>query len=246
MSEVRGFTSARQTGPDNITPFDGYFADDEDSEDRYEETVLEYARDEGLCIPYDTELTPTRHIIPALDYDLDSDLQDPKSLSLADLIPAYVLKERLTLSREDAVFLKLICTQPKLPIAQDSTDQDTTFDDRRRAMRLKLELPLLRTDNEADFRKFGNIAIPKFEDLKLPLERVDESKDEGLTWLPRFFSLPLEKHLEAEKEKLQISKDDLLFLQTAVKDSHTAENWEAVKAEASQLKRVCGLRPILE
>ncbi|KAF2492104.1 hypothetical protein BU16DRAFT_467223 [Lophium mytilinum] len=244
MSEPQGSSLACQVSDhDNVTPSSAGSldnADHEDTGDQYEDlSALEYARQSELTIPYATELTLAGHATPVSDHEIESDLQDPIGISLADLASDFIFKERLTLSKDVAILLKLTCTQPELP-----EYQVTTVEDRRRVAHLKQELPLLRSDNEADLRNFGSVAVPDFGTLKLPLERIDEDNDEGLTWPARYRSLPFSKHLEAEKEKLQVSKEDVLFLQSAMKDSYTPRDLDAMKAAADQYRRNPALEPM--
>ncbi|KAF2816200.1 uncharacterized protein BDZ99DRAFT_542497 [Mytilinidion resinicola] len=229
--------ACQRSGYDSVIPFsEGSLdnADNEDTGDQYEDlSALEYARQSELTIPYTAELTFAGRVTPVSDQDFETDLQDPIGISLVDLASDFVLKERLTLSKDVAILLKLTCSQPVLP-----DYQDPTVDDRRRVAQLKLELPLLRSDNEADLRNFGSIAVPKFGTLKLPLELVDDDNDEGLAWPSRYLALPFVKHQEAGKERLQISKEDLLFLQSAMKDSYIPRDLDEMKAEADQYRRV--------
>ncbi|OCK81517.1 hypothetical protein K432DRAFT_295295 [Lepidopterella palustris CBS 459.81] len=213
-------------------------ADDEETLGHFNEpTILEYARFHGLCREYTLVHPSTSGIaVPSQD-ELDSDLQDPIGCTLAE--SDFIIKEPLTVSKDSAIYLRSIVITPEM----SSGDELDSGNERNRAY-LKQELPILRSDNELDLQNFGSTALPDFHTLKLPLETVNEAKGEGLEWPTKFRTLPCEKHQEAETEKLEISRNILLFLQTALKDTLTVEDYESVKADGSRYRRNPALQPL--
>ena len=103
---------------------------------------------------------------------------------------------------------------------------------------LKLEFPLLHSDNERDIRRFGSTEIPNFTNQRIPLEVVNEEKDEGLQWPSKYSAYAQKCYAQAQSEKLSVSKDDLVFLQNIVRDPWTDADPEAVKKESLSHSRV--------
>ncbi|KAE9371387.1 hypothetical protein N431DRAFT_410045 [Stipitochalara longipes BDJ] len=92
--------------------------------------------------------------------------------------------------------------------------------------RAKLELPLLKTDHEADYKNFAkrdDFEI-KLCDIKLPLETVIEENNEGLVWPSRFSCMGAEVLEKLKQEKISVSRDDMTCLQNALKHGWTEED----------------------
>jgi hypothetical protein len=198
-----------------------------------EPSVLEYARAYGLCRDY-TQEQPVIDQIPTYDYQ--ADLESPSDVPLAN--PAAELtKERLTISKETASLLKEVLSMGRMP---DDAPLDITEDSNsKRASRLKQEVPLLSTDPELDLLEFGSTAIPILRDLNIPLEVVDLENGEGLEWPHKYFEYPKIWDDRIKAEKLVISKDDLRFLQDAIRDLWVPEDSRQVKEGCLSYKRVC-------
>lgn len=75
----------------------------------------------------------------------------------------------------------------------------------------------------------------------MSLEVGTEGQGEGLEWPTRFLALPAEYERQSKIEKLETSREVLLFLQTALKDTFTTEDHDTVKTNALRYKRVCGM-----
>ncbi|KAF2873348.1 hypothetical protein BDV95DRAFT_592732 [Massariosphaeria phaeospora] len=203
-----------------------------------EPTVLEYARFHGLCKTYTTE-QPSINNIPAPSNNiLHTDLRDPPSSSITN--PGDKLtKERLAVSKDAALLLHSIHS-----MQQQSDSGPVATDEHKRILRLKQELPMLRSDDELDLHNFGSPTTPNLTNLNIPFETVDEEKDEGFNWPAKYFAYPEQSEQRAKVEKLAISKDVLLFLQDSVRDSYTLLDLEQVKAENLSYKRNPALRPV--
>lgn len=201
-----------------------------------EPTILEYARFYGLCKDYRLyDLLIDRPKAPS-DQDLQSDLDDPVDSAQAYLTSDFTTKERISISKDSAIFLKSICTIPDL-----ITEEMFRSGSRRLMVRLKQEVPILRSDNEYDLRNFGNITVPDLRTLRIPLDIAGDRRCEGLEWPTKLLALPVEYDKQSKTEKMETSREALLFLQNALKDSFTIEDYEAIKANALGYKRVGGL-----
>ncbi|KAK3062490.1 hypothetical protein LTS18_003957 [Coniosporium uncinatum] len=82
---------------------------------------------------------------------------------------------------------------------------------------MKQELPLLSTDNELDLKNFRHMMSPDFDNANLPLEPVDEENNEGLTWPQQFHHLPNQFDAKSKSEKLEITKDALIYLRATLR-----------------------------
>src|SRR5206468_1087980 len=96
---------------------------------------------------------------------------------------------------------------------------------------LKQEVPLLKTDSELDLLSFGSAALPNLKNLKIPFETTDEERDEGLEWPSEYHAYPAQCDEKANTEKITISKEVLVYLQDAVRDTYLPEDSEMIKAE---------------
>ncbi|OAG10236.1 uncharacterized protein CC84DRAFT_1138602 [Paraphaeosphaeria sporulosa] len=199
----------------------------------HEPTVLEYARFHGLCSDFTHELPQCYNNVSISDETFDRDLQDPKDV-LALTNPADELKrERFAVTKEAAMILK-----SAISLAAAPHDLPLLANEKMRILNLKLEVPILRTDNELDLLEFGSAVMPSFDDLKIPLVPIDEENEEGLEWPSRYSGYPAQCTDRAKSEKLGVSRETLLHLQNAIKDFHLLEDSENIKQEALSYRKV--------
>lgn len=138
----------------------------------------------------------------------------PDTANLTELeIPDILLRENLSLT--DAA-CRLICEASR--VAKDDEVQELT----QRAQQYtntnnqKLELPILRSDNECDLRKFKKEQLARLhvpiKDHRLPLDTPDSVAGEGMDLQA---SIRLESEIFFQKlrgEKFSVTKDALKFL----------------------------------
>lgn len=108
---------------------------------------------------------------------------------------------------------------------------------------LKLELPLLRTDNERDMREFRKQMASRrdvhIRDHRLPLDPVTVEDGEGM-------QLPASARSEADEllrkldgERLGVTRSSLRFLADVVKDGYTEEEqWKFLMERVMETKWV--------
>lgn len=171
-----------------------------------EPTILEYARFYDLA--HNHLNRGPLHGLTAPD-DTLAFLEDPPGAFRIEDLSASPPLERLVVGNGAAILLSSIKKPPK---SEARFDEDVKIDSHR-IRDIKLELPLLRTDHELDVRDFARQIVPDLENEFLPLEKVDEENDEGLTWPSKYHDLPDEFARRSQKEKLDTSKDALCYLQ---------------------------------
>lgn len=91
--------------------------------------------------------------------------------------------------------------------------------------RMKLELPVLRTDNEIDLRRhrrrIGAAREVHLSDHHLPLEPCDEEEDEGLEFPPQAYAADRNIVRSVEDERMEISKHSFKTLLKYLKPDWT-------------------------
>lgn len=194
-----------------------------------EPSVLEYAREQGICVDYTTELPRLLDICLSLKDTLDQDPRDAfeDECTNATTAAQELTKERLALTKEAAFLLKTVLTLRELP-------RDYTLTaDARQTRDLKQELPILQTDAELDLLHFGTRVEPDFRDLRtrLPSEDLDDENDEGFGWPAKYSRYPAQCDAKLRIEKLAMSSDALAFLQNMVEDGYSIQDKEELMAE---------------
>ncbi|KAL8796189.1 MAG: hypothetical protein Q9195_001522 [Heterodermia aff. obscurata] len=166
-----------------------------------EPSLVDYARFYGLAVNH-LEVDPLVDL-PALR-DMQLELEDGPQLFKIDTTNGKVPEERLAIGRDEALLLG------SLNAASERTSSFEGIElDPHRIRNMKLELPMLRTDHEANMQDFARPVVPDFAREHLPLETVDNEADEGLGWPSECASLPDIYYAECKAEKLDISLDIL-------------------------------------
>jgi len=207
-----------------------YSSDDDEEE---ELPALEYARQHGLCKPYYNERPLTDNLPTPPSDDFDHDPWDPSNVSVTNTIAALT-KERLAVSKDAALLLKAVHESRDPPL-----NDTLTASPRQLTRRLKQELPVLRTDNELDMLNFGCADMPDLAKLKFPSEVVIEENDEGFEWPAKYLTYPAQCDAQIKAEKIAVSRDVLVYLQEAVRDSYTPTDSEKLTEESLAYKPVC-------
>jgi hypothetical protein len=201
--------------------------------DLQEPSILEWARAQGICVNYKTELLHTGKLQAPSNDDYDQHLHDPSDTTIANAVSALT-KERLTVNTDTALLLKAAQS------LQEETVADLpAIDSWKRIRDLKHELPVLRSDHELDLLNFGNIAVPDFKDLQIPSETVAQENDEGFQWPTQYLTFPAQCDEQVKAEKLAISREVLVYLQDTIRDVYVPEDGIEVEAESSIREQVC-------
>lgn len=179
-----------------------------------ESTILDYARRHGLCQDYrsrnplDSITLPSPIPEKALDFDYFGGLAD------LELPSSVIQDERWTLDQGGAQYLQSI-----LPTLEDHSNFEYPAQ-RHKFRRLKLECPLLKTDDQLDMKKlFARRQKPLALDT-IQLDRIPDAKgEEGLQWPTCDPSLLTRKDQEARSETLQASFADMSYLRDTLEVS---------------------------
>jgi hypothetical protein len=200
--------------------------------DEEEWSPLDYARHHGLCKPYYDEVTYGGSL-PVLTTDnFNQDLEDLSNASVTNSVNALT-RERLAMSRDAALLLKSLQEWQEAPPADS-----ITADRYRWVYGLKQELPILQTDNELDLLNFGDATMPDLSHVNIPFEVVHEDRDEGFEWPAKYLTYQAQCEEQINAERLIVSRDVLLQLQDAVRDSFTSQDLVQIESESLPYRSV--------
>ncbi len=148
--------------------------------------------------------------------------------------PDFLPKERLGLDRPTAQYLRSISLASELPLDAEILNLEGPA---RQVRKLKQELPLLATDNEVDLLNFWRKAEPDFERLTLKSARA-YAEDYEVFDSPELYEMAKDQcHKKLKEEKLQVSRDSLLYIKTVVTDDYrTEEDMTLLELEPRKLK----------
>jgi hypothetical protein len=209
-------------------------SEDEDEDDL---TPLQYARQQCLSRDHLADTIVFDHL-RALQAALDDNVFDDSHLPQLDFGPAPHLKERLSLSQDAAKLLQDISRDETNSMIESLVLSGL---DVQRARVLHVELPLLRSDHKSDCKRFAlweGFEV-KLHDIKLPLELIEESDGEGLSFPSRYLDLGSKTLEDLKMEKLSVSRVAMSFLQDAIKVCWTREDEEVIWAREQRHKKVC-------
>ncbi|KAH8678652.1 hypothetical protein BGZ60DRAFT_525397 [Tricladium varicosporioides] len=213
-------------------------SDDEDL------TPHEYALLNCLAQDHLSDPAALEHILTLQKYLSNDDaFWNDIHLPQLDLGSEYQVEERLTLTQDAAKILQMVSGG----ITQDEIDIITfPMLSSKDVASMKIELPLLKTDHETDCRKFvrwEGFEI-KVQDIKLPLEVVDEAKGEGLSIPESYFQLSGKLMENLTKEKIEVSKEGILFLQSVIKDNLSHVSYDELLIKELKYKRNSALEQV--
>ena len=200
------------------------------------EALLEYARFYGIARDH-LECSPFESLPFLLEYlhkepdDSHEDFSDFGEIEAAARSP---LPERLTIDRHSLTYLRELRTEEQL-IPQWELLPEL---DPHRIRNLKQELPLLRTDHETDMLDFPRRMEVDLKNEFIPLEKVDEEQDEGLTWPTKYKDFADAYFKDLREEKLGISRDVLAYMQDALDFDLESEQF-AFEYEKTARTKVC-------
>jgi hypothetical protein len=206
--------------------------DNSQSSEEEEEDIspLEYARKNDLSRDYLKE----PYLITNLDIfgDYQETLTDDSYLPQFDLTANVNTDESLTISEDAASLIASVAREDSSEWVDNTMFQMIRS---REYKNLRQELPLLKSDHETDCKKFAQregFEI-KLTNVKLPLEMVDEENNEGLGFSFTMWRKGSESLENLKKERLEVSRDTLAYLQNILKSDWTEEDeknlWTSVQ-----------------
>ena len=169
-----------------------------------DQSVIEYARSHGIVIDH-TTIDPLQDL-DALQISSANDSHLPQ-LALSEFRPK---PERLRVTKDAAKFLSQACTPP------ERSGPEAFLTARERVKELKLELPLLRTDHEADMRNYRQ-AVRNNPEEYFPSPQDAERKLREMST-----SVGFEEDIRSQMKsrisagKPRFSKAALLYLQNSI------------------------------
>ena len=187
--------------------------------------IVEYARFYGLC--KDSTKGNALQDIKSHSALLQSisELEDPLCAKSVEELEEAGLKERINVDRDAVAWLQWISLLQQLPPFDgfNQLKQDSP-------LRLKLELPLLKTNHELDMRDFCSLPASALSQINFSLEELDDETGESLTWPSSVENLPAQYDAQLKAEKVTITREVLLHLQSSIKDCFTKEDEQSLVA----------------
>ncbi|KAI9772360.1 MAG: hypothetical protein M1839_002496 [Geoglossum umbratile] len=203
--------------------------------------LLDYARFHGLASDHRVVPPLLSSLIPSPPRDFLLQLADPKEVPHLEQLAAFSTREKLFLDREAAALLSTCMWN----VEHELTQEDLSFSaGQRRGKELRVELPMLRTDHELDMRIFGRQVVPGPLGDNIPLEEVNERNDEGISWPLESLDLPRQFNEKLRNEKLEVSKDAILYLQSIIRGEYCMGDEVVAIRGHSVHDRVPKLEPI--
>ncbi|KAL8689832.1 MAG: hypothetical protein Q9224_004552 [Gallowayella concinna] len=176
-----------------------------------EPSVLEYARHYKLSRNH-LEIDPLA-LVPRPEV-ASLQLEDESEFKLLHLNTCLTTPppERLTAVKEASTLLAI--TNPIQ--YQACRLEDVELIPTHRTRNFTVELPLLRSDPEADMLDFVHHIEPNLANEFIPFEKIDDEQDEGLEWPSYCHAWPEIFFQKAQNEKIQVAKDVIAYLKATL------------------------------
>jgi len=221
-------------GPERAMSFEVQlpFADQEPS-------VLEYARYHGLSYDpaHDDDDEFDLKIIAAASSVIDND--DANGTTIDLVVDTGLLDEKLILDSDARAVLAAI-------IQSQQPSEVYPFElDIRRTRYVRLEEPLLFTDNEYEVKQYLTAKIAAQTELEIDLDKlpnlftINEETDESLAWPKKYHTLAAEYPKRIADEKIRVPKAAALYLHQVCQPQDTHEHVCELFESELKYKRVC-------
>ena len=203
-------------------------------------SALEYARQNGLARNHLTE-PPLSSIFETILEGIYDSVMDDMDLQQLHISVDYGLNERLTISKEGAQVIAW-ALRPEQPKSIDAVVCSMLGS--RDFKMIRLELPVLKTDHESDVKEFARRQAfePQLKDVRLPLEELDEKKNETLEFSPAIWNLAADQMEDLRKEKITVSRETLQFIQSYIINDWTDADEKEVLKTTQKYTRVSTYR----
>ncbi|KAG4025537.1 hypothetical protein MFRU_055g00100 [Monilinia fructicola] len=208
-----------------------------EQEDEDELPVLEFARSVGIARNHELDDTSVDDLLSMksnLECHFSIDL-DHKYLPQLSAHGDINLDERIFVGKNVAKLLTCV--------AQNESRESICgvvypMIGSRGVKKIRVELPLLVSDPESDFREFarrdGFELLP--QDIKLPLELLSVENNEGLDFPPDFYNFENEAFEAITDEKIEVTRNSMMYLQTSLKETLRGDDeqdiWESAKTHS--------------
>ncbi|KAI9770541.1 MAG: hypothetical protein M1840_003131 [Geoglossum simile] len=213
------------------------------SEEEEQLALLDYARFHGLASDHRAVPPLLSSSIPSPPQDSSLQLADPQEAPHLEQLAAFPTREKLFLDREAATLLSTCMWNVTHELTREEL---SVFAGNRQGKGLRVELPLLRTDHELDMRSFGRqVGTDSLSD-NIPLEVINEQNDEGISWPLASLDLPRKFNRKLRNEKLEVSKDAILYLQSIIRgEDCTEDEWVTIRGDFGCHRRLEPITPPL-
>lgn len=202
-----------------------------------EPSLSEYARFYGLTTDH-LDRDPLAGL--AVIHDLPEQLEDDPELFKIDDAKDIDLNEKLFFGKQEALVLgSIMATVP-----QDWDLHENSWLNPHRVRQMKIEIPMLKTDHESDMQAFPCLMMPDLANEHLPLESLDNEADEGLMWPSSCQKLPDQYMRAAETERLDVSIDELNYLQASLSLDPASEPPLSFEVNGLEYARVGQTKPL--
>ena len=150
--------------------------------------------------------------LPTFSASPNRDLDDVNGLAFANPNTSHSRPERLSCSREGFLLLGTVRRVPEL--SQCWNGHSSGF---ARIKKSRVDSPILVADAESNTAHSSWPYDPDLGNIGFPLIEVDEELNEGLPWPLSSREVSNDDVAVLKREKLEVRKKDLLFLQQAIK-----------------------------
>lgn len=215
--------------------------------------AADYLLSRGVTVSYEDVfqhwmLDEPRKLVKSLD-DLTG-ITSKDDLSKCFIPSVISTPEKWQVNDKPLALLQDVCTRRSESDAEDYVRQIRERTAANSVRQIKFELPVLRTDNEIDLRKYkreiSNARKVHLCDHHLPLDPCDDEQDEGLEFPPQSYGTDMEILQSVEDEKIQISKASFQTLLTHLKADWTQADQDNMLMTQVKYKGVCTSLPKCE
>ncbi|KAB5536077.1 hypothetical protein GE09DRAFT_340321 [Coniochaeta sp. 2T2.1] len=214
--------------------------------------AADYLVECGLTVDHRLKLLDLDNLIEPRKLVTASD--DPTGMTSCEALPDCSLPasvsapEKLDADDKSCAFLREVLKRESEADIERLTHQVMERRNQGLIRHLKLELPVLRTDEAFDLREYKRQVRTAKEiritSNRLPLEPCDDKKDEGLEFPPQAHAMDEKILRSVEREKLEISKREFETLDKYLRSDWTEEDQNALMARDVVYKGLVPREPV--
>lgn len=217
-------------------------SDQGDGDASTEPSILEFARHHGLSVEFTTE-EPFELARQGSERVNLTEIGNEVSHLHVDHVLKSLASERLIITEEVKELLKSTMTCPPKGEFQSITQSPY-----RRSSYLRLELPLLCSDNDYDVLHFGTKTNEDLESLSRLMAPITVENTLSISWPVHSTDVPAQVQAELRKEKLEIPNETSVYLRAVLKEAALAPGEAVPDFELEPRKvslRVCCIYRLL-